>query len=147
MRIYNPTFGVSATSAEKMALKPVNWKTDAIALISNSKPNARELLHVSGWESAPSREFFTHVHPQDQPRLQAAHGLLAVFRRAHLVTVLVQQFRKHVQFGLGIINQQNLLHGHIDLLAKSGRCNCRACGEKVTNAEPQALYCATAFSN
>ena len=44
MRIYNPTFGHSATSAQKVALKPVNWKTDAIALISNSKPNARELL-------------------------------------------------------------------------------------------------------
>ena len=44
MRIVNPTFGVSATSAEKVALKPVNWRTDAIALVSNSKPNARELL-------------------------------------------------------------------------------------------------------
>ncbi len=44
MRIYNPTFGLSATSTEKVALKPVNWKTDAIALVSNSKPNARELL-------------------------------------------------------------------------------------------------------
>ena len=44
MRIVNPSFGVSATTAAKVALKPVNWKTDAIALISNSKPNARELL-------------------------------------------------------------------------------------------------------
>jgi hypothetical protein len=44
MRIYNPSFGLSATSAQKVALTPVNWKTDAIALISNSKPNARELL-------------------------------------------------------------------------------------------------------
>jgi hypothetical protein len=44
MRIYNPTFGMSATTGEKIALKPVNWKTDAIALVSNSKPNARELL-------------------------------------------------------------------------------------------------------
>ncbi len=44
MRIVNPTFGVSAASGAKVALKPVNWKTDAIALISNSKPNARELL-------------------------------------------------------------------------------------------------------
>ena len=44
MRIVNPTFGLSATTAEKIALKPVNWKTDAIALVSNSKPNARELL-------------------------------------------------------------------------------------------------------
>jgi len=44
MRIYNPTFGLSSTDGEKIALKPVNWKTDAIALMSNSKPNARELL-------------------------------------------------------------------------------------------------------
>ena len=44
MRIVNPTFGLSAAGGEKVTLKPVNWKTDAIALISNSKPNARELL-------------------------------------------------------------------------------------------------------
>lgn len=44
MRIYNPSFGLSATSKEKIELKPVNWMTDAIALVSNSKPNARELL-------------------------------------------------------------------------------------------------------
>lgn len=44
MRIVNPTFGLSAAAGETVALKPVNWKTDAIALFSNSKPNARELL-------------------------------------------------------------------------------------------------------
>ena len=44
MRIVNPSFGLSATTAEKVALKPINWATDAIALVSNSKPNARELL-------------------------------------------------------------------------------------------------------
>ena len=44
MRIVNPSFGLSATTAEKVALKPINWTTDAIALVSNSKPNARELL-------------------------------------------------------------------------------------------------------
>ena len=44
MRIFNPTFGLSAAAGDKVALKPVNWKTDAIALMSNSKPNARELL-------------------------------------------------------------------------------------------------------
>ena len=44
MRIVNPTFGVSAAAGANVALKPVNWKTDAIALVSNSKPNARELL-------------------------------------------------------------------------------------------------------
>lgn len=44
MRIINPTFGHSATSGSTVSLKPVNWATDAIALVSNSKPNARELL-------------------------------------------------------------------------------------------------------
>ena len=44
MRIVNPTFGLSAAAGATVALKPVNWKTDAIALMSNSKPNARELL-------------------------------------------------------------------------------------------------------
>jgi hypothetical protein len=44
MRFVNPSFGLSATTGEKIALKPVNWATDAIALVSNSKPNARELL-------------------------------------------------------------------------------------------------------
>jgi hypothetical protein len=44
MRIYNPTFGLAAASGPTIALKPVNWATDAIALVSNSKPNARELL-------------------------------------------------------------------------------------------------------
>ncbi|NQW54434.1 MAG: hypothetical protein HQ465_24640 [Rhodospirillales bacterium] len=44
MRIYNPSFGMAPASAAKVALQPVNWMTDAIALVSNSKPNARELL-------------------------------------------------------------------------------------------------------
>jgi len=44
MRIINPTFGVAAAGGATVALKPVNWATDAIALVSNSKPNARELL-------------------------------------------------------------------------------------------------------
>ena len=44
MRIVNPSFGLAAAGGEKIALKPVNWASDAIALVSNSKPNARELL-------------------------------------------------------------------------------------------------------
>jgi len=44
MRIVNPTFGLSAAVGEIMALKSINWATDPIALMSNSKPNARELL-------------------------------------------------------------------------------------------------------
>ncbi len=44
MRIVNPTFGVSAAGGEAVAVKPVDWRTDAVAMFSNSKPNARELL-------------------------------------------------------------------------------------------------------
>ncbi len=44
MRIVNPTFGISASGGETVAVKPVDWRADPIALFSNSKPNARELL-------------------------------------------------------------------------------------------------------
>ncbi|MBU8876832.1 hypothetical protein KQ910_23860 [Reyranella sp. MMS21-HV4-11] len=44
MRIFNPSFGMAAAGPAKVTLQPINWATDAIALISNSKPNARELL-------------------------------------------------------------------------------------------------------
>jgi len=44
VRIYNPSFGLASAGGPAVALKPVNWMTDAIALVSNSKPNARELL-------------------------------------------------------------------------------------------------------
>lgn len=44
MRIFNPSFGMASVGGPAAALTPVNWATDAIALMSNSKPNARELL-------------------------------------------------------------------------------------------------------
>ena len=44
MRIVNPTFGVSATGGESKASGPVDWNRDPIALFSNSKPSAKELL-------------------------------------------------------------------------------------------------------
>jgi len=50
----------------------VVWDWDLVADRVHFSPNARELLRVATWESAASREFFAHVHPQDQPRLQAA---------------------------------------------------------------------------
>ena len=70
MRIVNPTFGLSAAAGAKVALKPVNWTTDAIALISNSKPNARELLEgVRDKLSAhpPGREHQVPGQEQRQP--------------------------------------------------------------------------------
>lgn len=44
MRIVNPSYGVSAAGGEAMAGRPLDWLKDPIALFSNSKPNARELL-------------------------------------------------------------------------------------------------------
>ncbi len=47
MRIVNPSFGLEASDenrsndAKKVS---ADWSRDAIAIISNSKPNARELL-------------------------------------------------------------------------------------------------------
>jgi hypothetical protein len=45
MRIVNPSFGL-AQEAEKHGdkLGPTDWSKDPIAIISNSKPNAQELL-------------------------------------------------------------------------------------------------------
>jgi len=50
----------------------VVWDWDLVSDRIYFSPNARELLRIASWESAPSREFFAHVHPQDQTRLQAA---------------------------------------------------------------------------
>ena len=50
----------------------VVWDWDLASDRILFSPNARELLRVASWESAPSREFFANVHPQDQARLQAA---------------------------------------------------------------------------
>ena len=44
MRIVNPSYGVSTTTDEVLTDEPLNWLKDPIALFSNSKPNARELM-------------------------------------------------------------------------------------------------------
>ncbi len=44
MRIANPTHGAAAAEGETLAGAPFDWKTAPIALFSNSKPNAKELL-------------------------------------------------------------------------------------------------------
>ena len=44
MRIVNPAFGLAQGSSETLSSGQVDWKTDPIALFSNSKPNAKELL-------------------------------------------------------------------------------------------------------
>jgi hypothetical protein len=47
MRIVNPTFALEENSGKQCSdieTVATNWHSDAIAIISNSKPNARELL-------------------------------------------------------------------------------------------------------
>lgn len=44
MQIVNPTYGVAAADGEALAGKPLDWMKDPIALFSNSKPNAKELM-------------------------------------------------------------------------------------------------------
>ena len=44
MRIVNPTFGLAPATSEKLTNTKVDWLKDPIALFSNSKPNAKELL-------------------------------------------------------------------------------------------------------
>jgi hypothetical protein len=47
MRIVNPSFGLPeavASSREPAARVATDWSRDPIAIVSNSKPNARELL-------------------------------------------------------------------------------------------------------
>ena len=45
MRIVNPSYGVSTTTAEVLTDEPLDWLKDPIALFSNSKPNAREVMN------------------------------------------------------------------------------------------------------
>ena len=44
MLIVNPAFGHASGGGEQLARDAIDWNSDAIALFSNSKPNARELL-------------------------------------------------------------------------------------------------------
>lgn len=44
MRIVNPSFGLANTTSERTNAGSVDWRRDGIALFSNSKPNAKDLL-------------------------------------------------------------------------------------------------------
>ena len=44
MLIVNPAFGRGTGGGEQRARNAIDWRNDPIALFSNSKPNARELL-------------------------------------------------------------------------------------------------------
>ena len=44
MLIVNPAFGRDTGCLENITDRPFDWRQDPIALFSNSKPNAKELL-------------------------------------------------------------------------------------------------------
>ena len=44
MQIVNPSYGVSAAGGEALKGAELDWMKDPIALFSNSKPNAKELM-------------------------------------------------------------------------------------------------------
>jgi hypothetical protein len=44
MLIVNPAFGHAIDGGEQRAREAIDWRNDPVALFSNSKPNARELL-------------------------------------------------------------------------------------------------------
>ncbi|NKC11431.1 MAG: hypothetical protein GKR94_04260 [Gammaproteobacteria bacterium] len=55
MLIVNPSFGQQAGGGEVIERQAIDWRKDAIALFSNSKPNARELLEGIRASLAPQR--------------------------------------------------------------------------------------------
>ncbi len=72
MRIVNPTFGLAAAAGPTVALKSINWATDAIALMSNSKPNARELLEGVRAKLGATRKIDNIVYHAKNSASQAA---------------------------------------------------------------------------
>jgi hypothetical protein len=65
MRIVNPSFGLPEEvepSSEPVARVATDWSRDPIAIVSNSKPNARELLegvraHMGAYRSTGNIDY------------------------------------------------------------------------------------------
>jgi hypothetical protein len=89
MRVVNPSFGHPAASAEQMTGRDVNWTEDPIALFSNHKPNARELLEgVRARLSARRRVDnvdFLHKYSASQP---APPEMIEAIARKYRIAVL-----------------------------------------------------------
>lgn len=91
MLIVNPTFARSAAGGEKVVTGPVDWKQDAIALFSNSKPNARELLEgikqqLSGIRRTDNIEFIFKPSAS-QPAASVQYDEVARKYRAALLAI------------------------------------------------------------
>lgn len=66
MLIANPTFGFAAKEVGSNTTLPFDWRSDSIALFSNSKPNARELLDGIRGRLSAVRDVgnIKHVHKE-----------------------------------------------------------------------------------
>ena len=89
MRIYNPSFGMAAAGPAKVTLQPVNWATDAIALMSNSKPNARELLEGIREKLGAHRPVDNiHFHAKNSASQPAPKDLIAKIATNYKAAIL-----------------------------------------------------------
>lgn len=89
MRIFNPSFGLASAGGPAAALKPVNWATDAIALMSNSKPNARELLEGMRAKLSAHRPVDNiHFHAKNSASQPAPKDLIAKIAQNYKAALL-----------------------------------------------------------
>ncbi len=91
MLIVNPAFGEATGGGERRALDTVDWRSVPVALVSNSKPNARELLEGVQAQLATVRnvENFGHVAKMSasQPAPQSVIDEVAEGYQAALLAI------------------------------------------------------------
>ena len=91
MLIVNPGFGRSAAGGEERSGVPFDWRTDSIALFSNSKPNARQLLEGVRAKLASLRSVdnidYVQKDSVSQPAPQAVIDHVAENYRAALLAI------------------------------------------------------------
>ena len=92
MRIINPAFGPRhepAAVGVADTTAPVDWRNDAIAIISNAKPNARELLEgLKGAMCAYRSTDNIDYHYKDSAAQPAPEALLDRVASQYKVAIL-----------------------------------------------------------
>jgi hypothetical protein len=91
MRIVNPSFGREAPGSAQVVTTEVDWRQDPIALFSNSKPNAKELLQgvrdlMATFRATDNIDYLQKDSPA-QPAPSAMIDELATKYRAALLAI------------------------------------------------------------
>ena len=92
MRIINPTFGPAHEPQQAGVTPPdvgVDWARDSIAIISNAKPNARELLEglkagLGGFRSVSNVDY----HYKDSAAQPAPEALIEHIASRYKIAIL-----------------------------------------------------------